>query len=228
MDMMLCPVNFTLVLRFDRELQSSKKINQSRIQIKKRALILSAAERVFARYGFSGSRLKEIAEEAGLPKANILYYFKNKEALYRYVCQDILENWLGAIGEISESSEPSEAIRKYIEAKMELSMQRPNASRVFAMEIISGAPVIGDYLANELKSWVDSHVLIFEVWQKRGQLSDVSPYHVLFVIWAVTQTYADFETQIKLVLGDQHLGSDEYDRAVKSVTQIILSGLIPR
>ena len=225
---MLCPPSFALVLGLDGELQSSKKINQSRIQIKKRALILNAAERVFARHGFSGSRLKEIAEEAGLPKANILYYFKNKEDLYRYVCQDILENWLGAIGEISESSEPDEAVRKYIEAKMELSMQRPNASRVFAMEIISGAPVIGDYLANELKSWVDNHVQIFHVWQKRGQLADVSPYHVFFVIWAVTQTYADFETQIKLVLGDQHLGSDEYGRAVKSVTQIILSGLIPR
>ena len=110
-------------------------------------MILSAAEHVFARHGFSGSRLKEIAEEAGLPKANILYYFKSKEDLYRYVCQEILENWLGAIGEISESSEPDEAVRKYIEAKMELSIQRPNASRVFAMEIISGAPVIGDYLA---------------------------------------------------------------------------------
>ena len=191
-------------------------------------MILNAAESVFARHGFSGSRLKDIAEEAGLPKANILYYYKSKEDLYSVVCQDILKNWLGAIGEISVSSEPSEALRRYIEAKMELSMQRPNASRVFAMEIISGAPVIGDYLATELKSWVDNHVLIFEGWQKRGQLVDVSPYHVFFVIWAVTQTYADFETQIKLLLGDQHLSSDEYERAVKSATQIILCGLIPR
>ena len=228
MDMMPYPPSFILVLGLDGDLQCLKKIKQSRIQIKKRALILNAAERVFARYGFSGSRLKEIAKEAGLPKANILYYYKSKEALYRYVCQDILENWLSAIGDISESSEPSEALRNYIEAKMELSIRRPNASRVFAMEIISGAPVIGDYLANELKSWVDNHVQIFQVWQKRGQLADVSPYHVFFVIWAVTQTYADFETQIELVLGDQHLGSDEYGRAVKSVTQIILSGLTPR
>ena len=228
MDMMPYPPSFISVLGLDGDLQCSNKIKQSRIQIKKRALILNAAERVFARYGFSGSRLKEIAEEAGLPKANILYYYKSKEALYRYVCQDILENWLSAIGDISESSEPSEALRNYIEAKMELSIRRPNASRVFAMEIISGAPVIGDYLANELKSWVDNHVQIFQVWQKRGQLVDVSPYYVFFVIWAVTQTYADFETQIELVLGDQHLGSDEYGRAMRSVTQIILSGLTPR
>jgi len=209
-------------------MQVSKKINQSRIQIKKKALILNAAERVFARYGFSGSRLTQIAQEAGLPKSNILYYFNSKENLYRNLCQDILENWLSAIGDISESSEPNEALRKYIEAKMELSIQRPDASRVFAMEIISGAPVIGDYLANELKSWVDNHALIFQAWQKHGQLAEVSPHHVFFAIWALTQTYADFETQIKLVLGDQHLGSSEYSRAVKSVTQIILYGLSPR
>ena len=228
METMPCRLNFTLVLEFDAELQGSKKSNHSRIQVKKRALILNAAERVFARSGFSGSRLIEIAQEAGLPKANILYYFKSKENLYRYVCQDILENWLGAIGDISESSEPNEALRRYIEAKMELSMRRPNASRVFAMEIISGAPVIGDYLANELKSWVDNHAITFSAWQKRGQLADVSPHHVFFAIWAVTQTYADFETQIELVLGDQHLGPDEHGRAVKSVTQIILNGLSPR
>ena len=209
-------------------MQGSPKISRSKIQIKKRALILNAAERVFARHGFAGSRLIEISKEAGLPKSNILYYFKSKENLYRYVCQDILENWLGAIGDISESSEPNEALRRYIEAKMELSMRRPNASRVFAMEIISGAPVIGDYLANELKSWVDNHAIIFSAWQKRGQLADVSPHHVFFAIWAVTQTYADFETQIELVLGDQHLGPDEHGRAVKSVTQIILNGLSPR
>ena len=87
------------MLGLDGDLQCSKKIKQSRVRIKKRALILNAAERVFARYGFSGSRLKEIAKEAGLPKANILYYYKSKEALYRYVCQDILENWLSAIGD---------------------------------------------------------------------------------------------------------------------------------
>ena len=209
-------------------MQGSPKISRSKIQIKKRALILNAAERVFARHGFAGSRLIEISKEAGLPKSNILYYFKSKEDIYSSLCQDILENWLGAIGDISEYSEPSDALKKYIVAKMELSKKRPFASKVFAMEIISGAPVIGDYLATELRSWVDNQAKIFRAWQERGQIIDVSPYHVFFVIWAVTQTYADFETQIKLVLGDGHLGSREYDRAVKAVTEIILNGLTPR
>ena len=206
----------------------SKKISLSKIQIEKRALILNAAERVFARHGFAGSRLIEIADIAGLPKSNILYYFRSKEDIYSSLCQDILENWLGAIGDISEHSEPRDALKKYIEAKMELSRKRPFASKVFAMEIISGAPVIGEYLATELRSWVGNQAKIFRVWQERGQIIDVSPYHVFFVIWAVTQTYADFETQIKLVLGEEHVTSREHDRAVKAVTEIILYGLAPR
>ena len=209
-------------------MQGLTKISRSKNQIEKRAVILNAAERVFAIHGFAGSRLIEIAEKAGLPKSNILYYFRSKEDIYGSLCQDILENWLEAIGDISENSEPSDALKKYIVAKMELSKKRPFASKVFAMEIISGAPVIGDYLATELRSWVDNQAKIFRAWQERGQIIDISPYHVFFVIWAVTQTYADFETQIKLVLGDEHLGSSEHDRAVKAVTEIILNGLAPR
>ena len=206
-------------------MQGSQKISRSKIQIKKRALILDAAERVFARHGFAGSRLIEISKEAGLPKSNILYYFKSKEDIYGSLCQDILENWLGAIGDISENSEPCDALKKYIEAKMELSRKRPFASKVFAMEIISGAPVIGDYLATELRSWVDNQAKIFRVWQERGQIIDVSPYHVFFVIWAVTQTYADFNKQITTVLGVEKIGTAEYSAAVETVTEVLLTGL---
>ena len=209
-------------------MQGLTKISRSKNQIEKRAVILNAAERVFALHGFAGSRLIEISEKAGLPKSNILYYFRSKEDIYGSLCQDILENWLEAIGDISENSEPGVALKKYIVAKMELSKKRPFASKVFAMEIISGAPVIGNYLATELRSWVDKQAKIFRTWQERGQIIDVSPYHIFFVIWAVTQTYADFETQIKLVLGDAHLGPREHDRAVKAVTEIILNGLAPR
>jgi len=197
----------------------------SRIRKQNRLRILKAAETVFARRGFKGARLLEIAEEAGLPKANLLYYFRSKEEIYRTVCQDILETWLGALGDISASDHPDQALRQYIEAKMELSRRRPNASRVFAMEIIAGAPVIGDYLAHDLKDWVDKQAEVFQIWQQRGQMASLPPRHVLFVIWAATQTYADFSTQITAVLGSRTISPDEYSKAVETVAEIILRGL---
>ena len=194
-------------------------------KVEKKARILKAAEKVFARQGLKGTRLFEIANEAGLPKANLLYYFQSKEDIYRAVCQDILGTWLGALGEISADDNPKKAIESYIKSKMDLSFSRPNASKVFALEIIAGAPVIGDYLKKDLKSWVDRQASVFKTWQSRGEMVSISPQHVFFMIWAVTQTYADFNTQITAVLGVKELGAVDYSSAVETVTEVVLTGL---
>jgi TetR/AcrR family transcriptional regulator len=193
--------------------------------VEKKARILKAAEKVFAQQGLKGSRLFEIANEAGLPKANLLYYFESKEDIYRAVCRDILETWLEALGEISAEDNPKKAIESYIKSKMDLSFSRPNASKVFALEIIAGAPVIGDYLEKDLKSWVDRQASVFKVWQSRGEMVSISPQHVFFMIWAVTQTYADFNKQITAVLGVKEIGAVDHVIAVETVTEIIITGL---
>ncbi len=193
--------------------------------VEKKARILKAAEKVFAQQGLKGSRLFEIANEAGLPKANLLYYFQSKDDIYRAVCRDILETWLEALGEISAEDNPKKAIESYIKSKMDLSFSRPNASKVFALEIIAGAPVIGDYLEKDLKSWVDRQASVFKVWQSRGEMVSISPQHVFFMIWAVTQTYADFNKQITAVLGVKEIGAVDHVIAVETVTDIIITGL---
>ena len=191
----------------------------------KKALILKAAEKVFARQGLKGTRLLEIANEAGLPKANLLYYFQSKEDIYRAVCQDILETWLGSLGEISPDDNPKKAIERYIQSKMNLSFKRPNASKVFALEIIAGAPIIGDYLEKDLKDWVDRQASVLKKWQSRGQMITISPQHIFFMIWAVTQTYADFNTQIKAVLGVEETSHVDHATAVETVTEVLLRGM---
>ena len=193
--------------------------------VEKKALILKAAEKVFAQQGLKGTRLFEIANEAGLPKANLLYYFHSKEDIYRAVCRDILETWLGALGEISADDNPKKAIERYIKSKMDLSLKRPNASKVFALEIIAGAPIIGDYLEKDLRDWVDRQASVLKKWQSRGQMATISPQHIFFMIWAVTQTYADFNKQITTVLGVEKIGTAEYSAAVETVTEVLLTGL---
>ena len=193
--------------------------------VEKKALILRAAEKVFARQGLKGTRLLEIANEAGLPKANLLYYFQSKEDIYRAVCRDILETWLGSLGEISPDDDPKKAIERYIKSKMDLSLKRPNASKVFALEIIAGAPIIGDYLEKDLKDWVDRQASVLKKWQSRGQMTTISPQHIFFMIWAVTQTYADFNTQIKAVLGVDEISHVDHTTAVETVTEVLLRGL---
>jgi len=198
---------------------------RGRIGERNRRRILAAAERVFARRGYRGSTLDEIAKESNLPKANLLYYFKSKQALYHAVITDILEAWLSALGEISIDDDPAEALTGYIERKMAMSRERPEGSRVFAMEVITGAPVIGEYLRGALRDWVERQGAVFRVWQRRGMMADLSPEHVFFAIWALTQTYADFSPQVTAVLGVERLEEADYRLAVGTVTEIILRGL---
>jgi TetR/AcrR family transcriptional regulator len=201
----------------------SKGIRQiSRASIEAR--ILAAAESVFAETGFSGATTAEIAKRAGVPKANLHYYFKTKTDLYRQVLQAILELWLGTGDLIKLETDPAEALSHYIAAKIELAHQRPLASRVFANEIIHGAPQIGDFLQGELRDWVDRKSAVIDGWIAAGKMKQIDPRHLFFMIWANTQTYADFAAQIAAVLGKDRLMPEDFSAATRQVTDIILHG----
>ena len=186
--------------------------------------ILGAAEAVFARAGFSGATMAGIAELAGLPKANLHYYFRNKASLYRAVLDHTLTLWLAETDGIRNDADPALALGDYIRAKMRLTATHRDASRVFANEMLHGAPHIGGYLRNELKALVDEKSLVIEYWGKRGLMDRVDPRHLFFTIWAATQTYADFQPQVCAVLGKSHLTRAELDHATDQLVRLILRG----
>ena len=199
---------------------------QARARIE--AKILAAAEAVFAEHGFSGAAMSEIARRAGIPKPNLHYYCKTKEELYRRVLQRILDLWLGTADEITPEADPAQALSHYIAAKIDLARRRPLASRVFANEVIHGAPQIGDFLANELNDWVARKAKVIDGWVKAGKLQPVDARHLFFMLWAATQTYADFAVQIAAVLGRKKLQAADYERAAQQTTEIVLRGLVLR
>ena len=181
------------------------KPKRTRIQREKREVILNAGLQVFSENGFRGTTLDQIAEVAGLSKPNMLYYFPNKEEIYKEILHDILEIWLIPLDEISEGGDPMEQFRAYIRAKMEMSRKYPQQSRLFANEVLHGAPRIASAFADELNEIVDKKVEIIRHWIEQGKIADVDPRHLLFAVWATTQHYADFAVQIDGVLR----GSDE-------------------
>ena len=188
------------------------------------ALILSAAEQVFARAGFGGATMAAIAEMSGLPKANVHYYFGSKEVLYRAVLARILNDWLVPTQGITASADPRTALEEYIRAKMALSAERPNGSKVFANELLHGAPVIKGLLANDLRLLMHDKAAVVQGWIDAGRMAPVDPLHLFFTIWAATQTYADFDEQIKAVLGRAELTPKDHARATEHVVGLILRG----
>jgi TetR/AcrR family transcriptional regulator len=186
--------------------------------------ILGAAERVFAGAGFGGATMAAIADEAGLPKANLHYYFGSKQVLYRAVLAQILQDWLEPTEVITPEADPKTAIDAYIRAKMALSAQRPHASRVFANELLHGAPVVKTLLETDLRDLVLCKANVIAHWIRAGQMAPVDPVHLFFTIWAATQTYADFEVQVCAVLGQTELTHKDHAQATEHVVALILRG----
>jgi TetR/AcrR family transcriptional regulator len=186
--------------------------------------ILAAAEAVFARAGFSGATMAAIAELAGLPKANLHYYFRTKAALYRAVLDHTLSLWLAQTDGIRNDADPAQALGDYIRAKMRLTATHRDASRVFANEMLHGAPHIGGYMRNELKALVDEKSRVIEHWADRGLMDRVDARHLFFTIWAATQTYADFQPQVCAVLGKSRLTRAELDHATEQLVKLVLKG----
>jgi TetR/AcrR family transcriptional regulator len=195
-----------------------------RIRREQEAAILKAAERVFARAGFQGATMAEIALQAGLPKSNLHYYFGTKAEVYRAVLANILRLWLAETDRLTAAADPREALAHYVEAKMRLSAERPDASRVFANEVLHGAPQIGGFLKSELRTLVTDKAEVIEGWIAAGKMAPVDPTHLFLSLWALTQTYADFETQVCAVLGGANLGPADYRRATEHVLNLVLRG----
>ena len=175
----------------------------TRIQKRNQAAILSAGLDVFSQFGFRGSTLDQIADAAGLSKPNLLYYFPSKEAIHTALLARLLDNWLDPLQALNADGDPVQEILGYAKRKLALSKDYPRESRLFANEILQGAPRIETILHEDLKALVDDKAAVIQGWADNGKIAPVDPYHLIFSIWALTQHYADFDVQVRAVLADR-------------------------
>jgi TetR/AcrR family transcriptional regulator len=163
--------------------------------------ILEAALEVFSAHGFRGATLDQIAQAAGLSKPNLLYYFPSKEAIHRRLLEQLLDTWLAPLRRLDPQGDPVAEIVAYARRKLGMARDYPRESRLFAHEILHGAPHIADVLAGPLKALVDDKAQVIRGWAEAGRIAAVDPHHLIFSIWATTQHYADFDVQVQAVLG---------------------------
>ncbi|WED25318.1 TetR family transcriptional regulator C-terminal domain-containing protein [Vibrio sp. DW001] len=208
----------------DVENEESTEGRGGSIRAKNRQRILYAAEQEFAKYGFKGTSVQAIADSVELPKANILYYFKSKTGLYKALLTDILEMWNQGFSIDANQQAPDEVIRRYIIEKMRYSRTHPMRSKIFAMEIIQGAPIIRDAIEQPMVVWSKSKVDVIQTWIDEGLITKINPLYLLFLIWGTTQFYADFDSEIELING-RSLDDEEFIEAGDFTVNIVLKGL---
>jgi TetR/AcrR family transcriptional regulator len=200
-----------------------KPVVNTRIQARNKEVILEAALDVFSASGFRGATVDQIAAKANMSKPNLLYYFRRKEDIYIALLEHTLTDWLEPLRKIDADGDPLQELAQYISVKMEMSNANPKASRLFANEILHGAPMIEKYLKGPLRLLVTDKAAVIQSWVSTGKLAPVDPFHLIFAIWSVTQHYADFAVQVDAVLGRR----EDLKSAQKAVLEILLRGLRP-
>jgi TetR/AcrR family transcriptional regulator len=199
----------------------SPPVQKTRIQNQNEALILDAALEVFSTYGYRGTTVDQIAAKCGMSKPNLLYYFRRKEDIYTAVLERTLALWLAPLQALDPEKDAIEELTRYISAKLDLTFARPEASRLFANEILHGAPHVAPFLKGPLRELVATKARVIRGWVKAGQMKPVEPEHLIFAIWSVTQHYADFGVQVESVLG----GKPNLKQVKPAVLALLLGGL---
>lgn len=197
--------------------------NPTRIQKRNRATILEAALDVFSQNGFRGATVDQIAKAAGLSKPNLLYYFPSKEAIFTELLSELLDSWLAPMREIDPQGDPLDEILSYVHRKLEMSREMPRESRLFANEIVQGAPRMIDALSTDLRSLVDKTADTIDNWMDEGKIARVHSRHLLFSIWSLTQHYADFDVQVRALMAPD----DPFDGAEAFIDNLYRRMLTP-
>jgi TetR/AcrR family transcriptional regulator len=193
--------------------------------------ILLEAVRLFAERGYEGTAIADVAQGAGLSKQNLMYYFPTKQALYTRVLDDVLDDWLARMASLADAAgAPEDVLRAYVAAKLRFSREQPLASRVYAMEVIGGVKLYGEQIRRRVVPLLRADIAVFERWIEQGRIAPVNATHLLFAVWAMTQSYADFAAQMQLVLDRPRLAQDDYDQAERLITNMVLAavGLAPQ
>ncbi len=206
------------------EARAARTRRRTATQARNAERILTAALEVFGARGYAGATVDAIAAAAGMSKPNLLYYFRGKEAIHAALIDDLLEAWLEPLRAIDPAGDPVAELRAYLRRKLEMARDRPRESRLFADEVLQGAPRIGETLAGPLRALVEEKAAVVQGWIDAGRLSPVEPRRLIFAIWATTQHYADFEAQVRAVLGAE----DPFPEALRTLETLLLDGLRPR
>ena len=229
-DVAICSVTMHWVEQ-DKGRHSSVRQGQDmanhKIEIRRKNIekILLAAERVFAEQGYAGTSMADIAAHVGLPRSDLHYYFTTKEELYREVLVNLLALWEKEGACFDYFDDPRVVLTSYIREKMNHSRTRPYGSRLWAGEMMHGAPLIHDRLDENLGAGTKTKIAKIRQWVDDKRILPIEPSALLYMIWASTQHYADFEHQVTTLNEGQPLSDDQFEHCVQTVTAVILRGI---
>lgn len=197
------------------------------IRLRNQHLILAAASEEFAARGFDATQTRDIAARAGVPKANLYYYFQTKENLYAKVLLGFVEPLLEASAVLRESDDPVEGLQAYIAARIRIAREHPHIAKVFSGELLLGGRQLPEECRDLLYAEAQRNVECLRSWIERGLLAPVDPEHLMLFIWSATRTYTNLGWQMAHITGRQVPEDGDYRNAAATITRLVLGGVVP-
>ncbi|PYY71071.1 TetR family transcriptional regulator [Pseudomonas jessenii] len=199
----------------------------SRIRQHNLHLILQAASAEFAAKGFDGTQTRDIALRAGVPKANLYYYFQTKENLYAQVLLGFVQPLLDASAVLRESDDPVAGLQAYITARIRIAREHPHIAKVFSGELLLGGKQLPEECRDLLYAEARRNVECLSGWIDRGLIAPVDPQHLMLFIWSATRTYTNLGWQMAHITGRETPQDEDYANAAATITRLVLGGVVP-
>ena len=189
--------------------------------------ILDAAEELFASKGFDGAKVQEIATLAGVNKAMLYYYFKDKDELLIAVVGRIIGGIRDAIPRFFNSEEnAAHNIENFLDFYIEYLSHNSSFVRLMAWEMLSARHVQAIAREYIIPVFALMRERITEAIRK-GWIRDVSPEHTVFSVVGMNVFYIVASPLFMLVLGEDPLSPEMIAKRKQTVKDLVMHGLIP-
>lgn len=184
--------------------------------------IREAAIAEFSAHGFRGTTTQAIAERAGLTKSQLHYYIGSKDALYQELLTHVVGGWSHDFARDAARG-PAPVLSAYLRAKLDYALDQPELSRIFTNEILSGAPHLDSYWPAARRA-IAKKIKIIDGWIAQGLMRPLDARLLLMHIWALTQHYADYAVQVRVMLGLGAAKPIDREPIVRELTELVLRG----
>ena len=195
-----------------------------------RAAILNAAVREFAQEGVAGARTDAIARSAGVNKALLYYYFKDKEAMYRAVLDQVFAGVRAAIhNALSQKLSPREKLASYVCAHFDYIASNPLYPRIVQAEFLRAGrdPSRLQRIAKEYFRPVFLEIsALLEAGAKRGDFRPVDPLHFIPSMISVIVFYFNTAPIMKLMTGSDPMSPARLAERRAAVLDFISAALL--
>jgi len=215
----------------------SKQVNDSTVPsgpeaADTEARIFEAALKVFARKGKDGARLQEIADEAGIHRPLLHYYFRTKQQLYETVAERMFTQFLASLDIPAESTSFADTLRAFIDHYVDSVREHPHAAMWMVAENMAGNPILGELLARAFATEGSPQRTMLEAIESGiadGEIRPVDPRQLMLTIVSACVFFFVTLPTVKMM---NPLAAEDFDAFVearkKHVFEVVYYGLATR